>query len=175
MKPSYLTALVVGSLTGGFLAIALMLYAGATGGVPSVDAVPDGSLFVPVFSPPASSLWSMVILLGAFGGFVVATGTRAVARIIDPDAPSVSAALIATLGTLTAPIIGMTVFPLGVIVLGSIEEGTVTIGVIEMSILTGIAGLVAGGLIAWLSYVLARPPADEADTSLHMDMVDRSA
>jgi hypothetical protein len=38
-----------------------------------------------------------------------------------------------------------------------------------------ITGFVAGGFVVWLSYVLARPPMDTADTSIHVDMADRSA
>jgi len=49
------------------------------------------------------------------------------------------------------------------------------LGVVEMVALAGLTGLVAGGLVVWLSYILARPPIAQEDTSIHMDMVDRSA
>ncbi|RLE12365.1 MAG: hypothetical protein DRJ28_09165 [Actinobacteria bacterium] len=175
MKPSYMTALVVGALTGLILAISLMLYTGATGGVPSVDAVIDDTRVVPVFAAPASALWITVILASAFGGLVAAVATRAASRAIDPDAASASLAVIAPLGMVIAPVIGMAVFPLGAVVFGSIEEGTVTLGVVEMVALAGATGLVAGGFIVWLSYLLARPPIAEEDTLIHMDMADRSA
>jgi hypothetical protein len=175
MKPSYITAFIVGALTGVVLALSLMLYVGATGGVPSVSAVVDGTRVVPVFAAPASALWIMVILASAFGGFVAAAATKAVSRAIDPDAASASLAVIAPLGIVVAPVIGMAVFPLGVVVLGSIDEGTTTLGVVEMVALAGLTGLVAGGLVVWLSYILARPPIAQEDTSIHMDMVDRSA
>lgn len=175
MKPSYTAALVVGALNGLLLALALMLYVGATGGVPSVDAIGDGTTIVPVFAAPASALWIMVILTSAFGGLVTAAATKAVAGVIDPDAPSASPAVMAPLGTVIAPVIGMSVFPLGVTLLGSIKEGTATLSIVQLVALASITGLVAGGLVAWLSYILARPPVTKADTTLQPETADRSA
>jgi len=175
MKPSYITALIVGALTGLVLALSLLLYVGATGGVPSINAVVEGTRVVPVFAAPASALWITVVVASAFGGLIAATTTRAVTRAIAPAAASASLAVMAPLGVVVAVVIGMAVFPLGSVVLGTIEEGTVTVSVVEMVSLAGIAGLVAGGLVVWLSYILARPPAVAEDTSIHLDMVDRSA
>lgn len=175
MKPSYLTALLVGAVTGVVLALSLMLYVAATGAIPTVDAVIEGSSVVPVFAPPASALWIMVILTAGFGGVIAAIATKAVARAIDPDAPSASLAIIAPLGFVVGAVIGMAVFPLGAMVLGSIEQGTVTLSVVEVVSLALITGLVAGGLIVWFSYILARPPQIEQDEEIHMDLVDRSA
>jgi hypothetical protein len=175
MKPSYSTALLVGAVTGIVLAIALTLYVGATGGIPSVDAVVEGSRVVPVFAVPASSLWIMVILASALGGLVAATTTKAVTRVIAPDANATSLAVIATLGVVIAPVVGMAVFPLGAIVLGSISEGIVTLSVIQVISLSLVIGFVAGGFVVWLSYILARPPAVTEDPSIHLDTVDRSA
>lgn len=175
MKPSYATALLVGAITGIVLAISLTLYVGATGGIPSVDAVVDGSRVVPVFSPPASSLWIMVILTSAFGGFVAATATTGIARVIDPESSAASLAVIATLGIIIGPVVGMAVFPLGAIALGTISEGVVTLSVIQMISLALITGFVAGGFIVWLSYILARPPMVTQDPSIHAGTADRSA
>lgn len=175
MKPSYITALVVGALTGLVLALSLMLFVGATGGVPSMNAVVDGTRVIPVFAPPASALWIMVIITSAFGGFVAATATKAIARVIDPDARPVSLGVIAPLGMIVAAVIGMAVFPLGVAALGTIEEGVATISVVQMLALASTTGLVAGALVVWLSYILARPPVVEEDAAIHLDMVDRSA
>jgi hypothetical protein len=175
MKPSYSVALLVGAVTGLVLALTLMLYVGATGGVPSVNAVVDGSRVIPVFAPSASALWITVILASAFGGFVAAAATKATTRVIDPDASSASLGVIATLGIVIAPVIGMAVFPLGAVVLGTIEEGTVTLSVVQMVSLALTTGFVAGGFVVWLSYILARPPIATQDPSIHIDMVDRSA
>lgn len=175
MKPSYLTALLVGAVTGLVLALSLTLYVAATGAIPTVDAVVEGSNVVPVFAPPASALWIMVILTAGVGGVIAAVATKAVARAIDPDAPSASLAIIAPLGFVVGAVIGMAVFPLGALVLGSIEQGTVTLSVVQLISLASITGLVAGGLIVWFSYILARPPQIDEDEEIHMDLVDRSA
>lgn len=175
MKPNYFAALVVGAVTGLVLALTLVLYVGATGGVPSVNAIIDGTRVIPVFAPPASALWIMVILTSAFAGFVSAVSTKAVASVIDPEAQSASLAVIAPLGILIAPVIGMAIFPLGVIVLGSIDEGAATLGVVDLVVLAGFTGFTVGGLVVWFSYILARPPAAKTDTSLHPDTADRSA
>lgn len=175
MKPSYLTALIVGAITGLVLALALTLFVGATGGLPSITAVQDGTRVMPVFAPPASALWFMVILASAVGGFVTAAVTRAVARVIDPDASSASLAVIAPLGSAVAAVVGMSVFPLGSVVFGAISEGTVTLTVVELLALAGVTGLVAGAVIAWSSYVLARPPVASEDKALLPATIDRSA
>lgn len=175
MKPSYSIALLIGAVTGLVLALTLLLYVGATGGVPTVNAVVDGSRVIPVFAPSASSLWITVILASAFGGFVAAAATKGTARVIDPNTTSASLWVIATLGIVIAPIIGMAVFPLGAVVLGTIEEGVVTLSVIQMVSLALITGFVAGGFIVWLSYILARPPMAKEDASILVDTVDRSA
>jgi len=175
MKPSYATALVIGAVSGLVLGLSLMLYAASTGGVPSVNALVQGDSVVPVFAVPASALWVVVILTGAFGGLIAAIATKAVARAIDPDAASASLVVIAPLGAVIAAIISMTVFPLGSVVFGSIDEGIVTLGVVAMVGLAGATGAVAGGFIVWLSYILARPPSTETDTSLLAETADRSA
>jgi hypothetical protein len=69
----------------------------------------------------------------------------------------------------------MAVFPLGAVVLGTIEEGIVTLSVVQMVSLALTTGFVAGGFVVWLSYILARPPIATEDPSIHIDMVDRSA
>jgi hypothetical protein len=175
MKPSYSVALVVGALTGLVLALSLTLYVGATGGVPAVNAVIDGSRVIPVFAPPASSLWIIVIATSAIGGFVQATATRSIARVIDPDAVTAPLWIIASLGIIIAPVVAMAIFPLGAVALGSLDGGVVTLSVVQIVALASTTGLVAGGAVVWLSYILTRHPESEGDASIHMDMADRSA
>lgn len=175
MKPSYVSALLIGAVVGLVLALALTLYVGATGATPSMDAMVEGGSVIPVFSPPASSLWVMVVLAAGFGGLVAAVATKAAARVIDPDARSASLWVIAPLGIVVAAVIGMAVFPLGAIVFGTIEEGAVTLGVMQFVALAVTTGLVAGALVVWQSYILARPPQTAQDTSIRMDTADQSA
>jgi hypothetical protein len=55
---------------------------------------------------------------------------------------------------------------LGAGILGTVADGMATVTVVEMVILAAIIGLSGGAFVAWLSYVLARPPAYEADPDL---------
>ena len=52
------------------------------------------------------------------------------------------------------------------IMLGSIAEGRAIVGVADLVLLASLAGLVAGGSVAWFSYVLARPHEPAEDTEL---------
>lgn len=175
MKRSNGMALGIGASSGLILALALMLYASATGGIPSVGATLDSTGIVPVFTPAASALWIAVILAASFGGFVLAAATRAVTRVIDPEATSAAFALVAVVGMVVAPVVAMAAFPLGTIVFGSIDNGTVSLGVAEMVWLTAAVGILAGAMVVWLAYILARPPVEEADLGLLSDTADRSA
>jgi hypothetical protein len=165
MKPSYSTALVIGAITGVVVALSLLVFFAASGAVPSLTAVPDGSDVVPTLTAPASATWIIVILAGAGGGLVVSIATFAVGRVLDPEASSAPLAVVAPLGAIVGAVIGMVVFPLGITVAGSISEGNANIGVADLTVLTAITGLVGGGAIAWLSYILVRPssPADDPE------------
>ena len=90
MKPSYGRAFGIGALVGLVLGAAAMLFVGATGGIPKLGVTGEGIDLTPVFNVPASALWIVTILTTAAGGLVVAIATHAVARIIDPEARSVT-------------------------------------------------------------------------------------
>lgn len=165
MKPSYSTALVIGAVTGVIVALSLFVFFAAAGAVPSLTAVAEGTDVVPTLSASASATWIVVILAGLAGGFLIATITWAVGRVLDPQASSAPLVVVAPLGAAIGAIIGMIVFPLGITVAGSISEGNANIGVADLVMLTAIVGLVAGGSVAWLSYLLVRPsvPADDPE------------
>ncbi len=165
MKPSYITATVVGAVSGLVIALALFTLVAATGAIPSLTAVPQGSRVVPTFQPAASATWQLVVLSGLVGGAVVAIITRAVGRVIEPESKS-SLAVVIPLGALLGAIGAMAILPLGISVLGSIDQGAVVIGVADFVVLAGLAGLVAGGIVAWITYVIVRPPAYKEDTEL---------
>jgi hypothetical protein len=82
---------------------------------------------------------------------------------------------VASLGIIIAPVIAMAIFPLGVMALGSLDGGVVTLSVLQITALAATTGLFAGGGIVWLSYILTRHPEAEEDPSIHMVTVDRSA
>ena len=166
MKPNYTAALVIGGVTGLVMALALFTFFAASGAVPSLGVELDGSDVIPTFSAAASATWMIVILSGLVGGTVIAIMTRVVARVIEPEGKSVSLGVIASLGAVVAPTVAMVVFPLGITVLGSVSEGSAIIGVADFVILAAVTGLLAGGSVAWISYILARPSTPAKDPEL---------
>lgn len=165
MKPSYTTSLIIGSVAGLVMAVALATYITATGAVPSLTAELDGADIVPTIAPAASAMWITVILAGLIGGFILAAATKAIASVIDPEATTTSVTVIGTIGAIVGATVAIVVIPLGVTVLGSITDGLAIIGVADLFMLVAVTGVVAGGSVAWLSYVLARQtqPAPDPD------------
>lgn len=166
MKPSYSTALGLGALVGLLLSVAILLLAGATGGVSKLAVVGEGTDIDPAFSIPASALWIVVIVSGAVAGLVLAVATRAITRVIDPASNSAPGIVVGPVGAVIGAVVAIAVFPVGSSVLGEISDGLVVVTVAQMTILTALAGIVIGGGVVWLSYVMARPPHPEADPEL---------
>jgi hypothetical protein len=166
MKPSYGTSVVLGAVSGLVLALCAMLLVGATGGVPKLDVIGTGSSIEPVFSVPASALWMVIVVTALACGIVLAIATWAVAHTIDPEASGTHVSIVVILGAIVAIAISFAVYPLGVSLLGSLQDGNATASVIDMTILTATVGLAAGASIAWLSYILSRPPQHTDDPEL---------
>jgi hypothetical protein len=165
MKPSYFTATAVGAVSGLVISLAIFTYVAATGAIPSLTAEIQGSQVVPTFEPAASATWQLVILSGLIGGTIIAVVTRAVGRVLDPDSRS-SLALVIPVGAFLGAVGAMAIMPLGISVLGSVDAGLVVIGVADFVMLAGLAGLVAGAIVAWITYVLVRPPVHVEDHEL---------
>lgn len=166
MKPSYFTATVIGAVSGLLIALAVFTYLAAAGAVRTLTTEIVGSDVVPTFSASASATWLAVIVGGVLGGVIIAVATHAVARVVDPESSSGSLILLVPLGAVVAGIVAMIVFPLGITVLGSISDGNAIVGVGDMVILVLLAGAIAGGAVAFVSYVIVRPPAPVEDTEL---------
>lgn len=166
MKPSYSSAFWLGAVVGLLLAVVGTLFAGATGGVAKLGVSTDSGTIEPVFNVPASALWIVVILTSAALGLVLAIGTRAIARVIDPDARSITLWAIGPLGAVVGAVVAFAVFPLGVSAFGTLADGVATVTVSEMLVLSCTAGIFGGGTVAWQSYIMARPPQTAEDTEL---------
>ena len=151
---------------GLIAAVATFLFIAALGGVSALDPAIDTGSLEPVFSIPASTLWSMTALAGAAVGTVLAIVTKAIARVIDPDAGSNSLWIIAPLGAVVGAVAGLVVLALGAGVVGTIAEGTVTVTVTDLVTLVSVAGFVGGAAIVWQSYILSRPPEQKLDPEL---------
>ena len=166
MKPSYSSAFWIGAVVGLVLGAVAMLFVGATGGVPKLGVTGEGTSIEPVFNVPASALWIIVILTGAALGLVLAVVTRAVATVIDPEARGVTLWVIAPLGAVVGGVVAFAVFPLGISAIGTLQDGVATVSVVEMMVLTAIAGIAGGSVVTWQSYVMARPPQAVEDPEL---------
>lgn len=166
MKPSYGSAFGIGAVVGLVLGAAAMLFVGATGGLPKLGIEGEGDAITPIFAVPASALWIVTILMTAFAGLVLAVATRAIARVIDPEAPSITMWIIAPVGAIVGAVVAFAVFPLGVSLLGSLADGVATVSVAGMTGLALTTGVAAGGSIVWVSYVMARPPQQVDDPEL---------
>ncbi len=166
MKPSYGTSLVVGALAGLFIALAMFLFLASLGAVSSLQPAIETNSVEPVFSIPASSLWWFTIITGIVGGTLLSAITAAVAGVIDPDASPAPLWLNLPLGAIVGAVIGVVVFPLGVTVIGTTAEGIATVTVTGMIVLLATAGVLGGAIVAWQSYLLARPPVHGEDPEL---------
>ena len=166
MKPSYTTSLVIGSVLGLVMGVVLATYIASTGGVSSLIVELEGADVVPTIAPAASAMWITVIIAGLIGGWILGVGTKAIASVIEPEADTASVTLIGTIGAVVGATVAVVVMPLGITILGSITDGLAIIGVADLIVLSAITGLVAGGSVVWLSYVLARQPQHAEDTDL---------
>jgi hypothetical protein len=166
MKPSYSSAFGVGAVVGLVLGAVAMLFVGATGGLPKLGIEGEGEAVTTVFAVPASALWIVTILVSAVAGVILAVATRGVARVIDPDAASITLWIITPVGAIVGGVIAFAVFPLGVSLLGSLAEGVATVSVADMVALALVTGVAGGSIVVWSSYVMARPPQPGEDPEL---------
>jgi hypothetical protein len=166
MKPSYTSAFGIGAFVGAVLGLAAFLFAASTGGIPKMTVVGSLPSIEPAFSVPASAFWIVAIVVGAVLGLLLAIGTRAIAQVIDPDSSGAPWWAIAGLGAVVGGVIAFAVFPLGITLLGSVQDGLATVTVMELMALTLLAGISGGATITWQSYILARPPVPEEDPEL---------
>lgn len=166
MKPSYGRALAIGAAVGLVLALAITVFAGATGGVPKLTVIGEGTAIEPSIASPASALWVVAVLSGAVGGALLSIITRAIARIIDPEPSTISLVVLVPVSMVIGAAITMSVLPLGATLLGSIADGTVTVSIVGLLLLVSVIGIAAGAVVTWFTYLLSRPPAHVDDPEL---------
>ena len=166
MKPSYSTSFVVGGVAGLVVAIAILLFVGSLGGVSNLNPSIDTGSVDPVFSIPASALWTMTLIAGFAGGAALSATTFGIARVIDPDTKPVPSTIVVSVGAIVGATAAISVMLLGAGVLGTVADGVATVTVAQMVIFTAVIGLAGGSLVTWISYILARPPVYEDDPEL---------
>lgn len=166
MKPSYNTSFVLGAVSGLVVSIAILLFVASLGGVSYLNPSIDTGSVDPVFSTPASALWSMTLLAGFAGGALLSAVTFGVARVIDPEATPLSYVIVVLVGATVGAVVAISVMLLGAGILGTVADGIVTVTVVQMVVFTAVIGIAGGATVTWLSYILARPPVYESDPDL---------
>jgi hypothetical protein len=166
MKPSYNTSFVLGAVSGLVVSIAILLFVASLGGVSYLNPSIDTGSVDPVFSIPASALWSMTLLAGFAGGALLSAVTFGVARVIDPEATPLSYVIVVLVGATVGAVVAISVMLLGAGILGTVADGIVTVTVVQMVVFTAVIGIAGGATVTWLSYILARPPVYESDPDL---------
>ena len=166
MKPSYGSAFGIGAIAGTVIALCALVFAGATGGVSKLIVLGEGAAIEPAFAVPASAFFMVISVVGGLCGLILALATRAVSAVIEPDRAGAPTWLIGVLGFIVGAVVALAVYPLGITVFGSIQDGLATASVVDMVALTAVAGLAGGAAICWQSYIMARPPQPKEDTDL---------
>lgn len=166
MKPSYSASFLVGAVAGLVIAIAILLFVASLGGVSYLNPSIETGSVDPVFSIPASALWTMTLVSGFAGGALLAAITFGVARVIDPDATPISYVIVILVGATVGASVAIAVMLLGAGILGTVADGMATVTVVQMVNFTAVIGLAGGATVAWLSYLLARPPVYQTDPDL---------
>jgi hypothetical protein len=166
MKPSYSASFLIGAVAGLVISMAILLFIAAVGGISHLNPSFDTGSVDPVFSIPASALWMMTLVAGFAGGAILAAITFGVARVIDPDASAQSSVIVILVGATVGATAAIAVMLLGAGILGTVADGIATVTVVQMVIITAIIGLSGGSIVAWVSYVLTRPPVYQTDPDL---------
>ena len=166
MKPSYSTSVLVGAVTGLVLATSILLFVASLGGISYLDPSIETGSVDPVFSIPASALWTMTLVAGFCGGAILSAATFGIARVLDPEAIPVSSVIVVLVGGLVGATVAISVMLLGAGILGTVADGIATVTVVQMVVFAAIIGIAGGATVTWLSYILARPPVYETDPDL---------
>ena len=160
MKRSLAASFLNGSLLGLAIGLGFLAFFGGFFALDTVDAVRtvEGTVAAePQFVVDGSTLWILVLLLGAVGGLVIGAIVYAMGRATDPAAQAYPARYLMPVAAVLASVMAYSTIRLGVTIAGSLVSGTVMIGVAAFVVIVGVAGIVAGGTTAPIVDALARP------------------
>lgn len=146
------TVVLTGALTGGLLAIAILaLFAGrfATSGV-GLTAGGDAQLVV-----SSGALYLATVVAALIGGIAVSAIAYGASAGSDDDSTRFELAHVLPFGLVAALAAGYSVVRAGLGVAADIEAGELAVTVAALALTALIAGVVAGGLTAWVVATLA--------------------
>ena len=141
-------AIIIGSLVGAVLGIAVLALAAARVLEGGLHAVTDASgRSTPVFQVTQGAMYLLVAVAGAVGGSLLGLIGYAVGREAAPDEPRFSAAPLAIIGAGVAAAIGFAATRAGVGAGGDIAAGLVVLPVFRATIVALVAGGITGGIV----------------------------
>lgn len=103
------------------------------------------------------ALYFLVVIIGLIGGSVITAITYAFGRQSEPDARRLPLRYLIPTGAVLSAIFGYAVLRSGLGATGTITAGVVTVSVFRMLVVSVIAGAVAGAVTAVTVDSLARP------------------
>lgn len=152
------TPFLQGAIGGFALAVAFLAYFGGATALTTADLVGEGTGFgEPVFVADRTSLWLLVLFLGAFGGLVLAAVVYGTGSARHPAAPRYRLWYAAPAAMVLASVMAFATVSLGVEIAGSTSEGVVSVPVTAMALIAGAAGLIAGMVTAPIVDALSQP------------------
>jgi hypothetical protein len=141
-------AIIIGSLVGAVLGIAVLALAAARVLEGGLDAVTDASGHsTPVFQVTQGAMYLLVGVAGAVAGSILGLIGFAVGREAAPDEPRFSAAPLAIIGAGVGAAIGFAATRAGVGAGGDIAAGLVVLPVFRATIVALVAGGITGGIV----------------------------
>lgn len=152
------TPFLQGAIGGLALAVAFLAYFGGATALTSVDlGGPGAGSGEPVFVADQTSLWLLILFLGALGGLVLAAVVYGAGRARRPAAARFRLWYVAPAAMVLASVMAFATVSLGVEIAGSTTEGTVFVPVAAMVAIAALAGLVAGMVTAPIVDALSQP------------------
>jgi hypothetical protein len=155
-----LVAVVLGALTGVFLAFSAMALVVGNVAVGTVDAVVLSratSRARPVFEASAGAAYALVIVIGAVAGIVIGMITYALARETAPERERFPLRYLLPVAAFTSAIMAYAGLRTGVGAAGSIAAGVVSLSMFRALVVAVATGAAAGAVTAFAVHALVEP------------------
>ena len=154
-----LKAAVYGSVAGGFVGLALLVYWTGRTALGSIDAVTLTGVARgrSDFVVSSGGMYFLVLVSAVLGGLAIGGISYALGRESEPESPKFPLKYLLPMAAATAAIMAYAVVRFGLGASGTIEEGVVTVSVFRMTVLAVVSGAVAGAITASAVDALARP------------------
>ncbi|HSM02487.1 MAG TPA: hypothetical protein VK960_08650 [Acidimicrobiia bacterium] len=141
-------AILIGSLVGALLGVAVLALASARVIDAGLDAVGDvPGRVTPVFHVTQSAMYLLVAVAGAVSGSILGLIGYAVGREAAPDEPRFAAAPLALIGAGVGAVVGLAATRAGINAGGDFTGGLVTLSVFRAGVIALIAGTMTGGIV----------------------------